>query len=51
MTESATTQRFLIRGATLADGARTDLLLADGRIAAPGSDASSAGATVIDADG
>ncbi|CAM5319815.1 dihydroorotase [Leifsonia shinshuensis] len=51
MTESATMQRFLIRGATLADGARTDLLLADGRIAATGSDAGSAGATVIDADG
>jgi dihydroorotase len=44
-------QQYLIRGASLADGTRTDLLLADGRIAATGSDAASAGATVIDADG
>ncbi|MEY9850828.1 dihydroorotase [Leifsonia sp. EB41] len=51
MSESVMTQKYLIRGATLADGARTDLLLADGRIAATGSAASDTGATVIDADG
>lgn len=44
-------QQYLIRGASLADGTRTDLLLAEGRIAATGAEASAAGATVIDADG
>ncbi|WP_353810033.1 dihydroorotase [Agromyces sp. SYSU T00194] len=43
--------RTLIRGATLVDGTRGDLLLADGRIAELGSVTDAAGATVIDADG
>jgi dihydroorotase len=44
-------ERHLIRGATLPDGSRADLLLADGRIAEVGSGLSSAGASVTDADG
>ena len=51
MSESKMTQKYVIRGAALADGTRTDLLLADGRIAATGSDANAAGATVVDANG
>jgi len=43
--------RTLIRGATLVDGTRGDLLLDDGRIAEIGSVTDAAGATVIDADG
>jgi len=42
---------WLIRGATLADGTRTDLVLADGRIAEIGSGLSRLGATTVDADG
>ncbi|GAB3617469.1 dihydroorotase [Okibacterium endophyticum] len=42
---------WLITGATLADGARTDILVKDGRIAECGSGLSSTEATVIDADG
>ena len=44
-------QLFLIRGATLPDGTRADLVLDDGTIAEVGSGLSSAGARVIDADG
>ncbi|MGG7463419.1 dihydroorotase [Plantibacter sp. YIM 135347] len=47
MSESTT----LIVGAALADGTRTDLLVRDGRIAETGTGLSSAGATVVDADG
>ena len=46
-----TATRYLIRNASLADGTRTDLLLADGRIQEIGTALSHAGATVIDADG
>ncbi|MCI4657561.1 dihydroorotase [Cryobacterium zhongshanensis] len=46
-----TATRYLIRNARLADGTRTDLLLADGRIQELGTALSHAGATVIDADG
>ncbi len=42
---------WLIKAATLPDGSRTDLVLADGRIAEIGSGLSRAGATVVDADG
>ncbi|AYF99105.1 dihydroorotase [Protaetiibacter intestinalis] len=42
---------ILIRGAQLPDGAGTDLLVEDGRIAERGPSLSAAGATVIDADG
>jgi dihydroorotase len=49
--ESPTTERYLIQGATLPDGSRADLLLADGRIGELGSGLSAAGATRIDADG
>ncbi|GAB3125616.1 dihydroorotase [Glaciibacter psychrotolerans] len=44
-------ERFLIRGATLPDGHRTDLLLADGHILETGTALSAGGATLIDADG
>ena len=44
-------ERFLISGATLPTGERTDLLLADGVIAEVGRIADAAGATVVDADG
>jgi dihydroorotase len=44
-------QRFLIGGATLADGTRADLLIDGGRIAETGSGLSADGATRIDADG
>ncbi|KFF60611.1 dihydroorotase [Cryobacterium sp. MLB-32] len=49
--ESQTTQTYLIRGASLPDGARTDIVLAKGRIQQLGTGLSSAGATTIDADG
>ncbi|KQV08049.1 dihydroorotase [Leifsonia sp. Root112D2] len=42
---------FLIAGATLADGTRTDLLVENGRITETGSGLSKAGASVVDADG
>ncbi len=42
---------ILVRGATLADGTRTDLIARDGRIAELGSGLSASGATVVDADG
>jgi dihydroorotase len=45
------TETHLIRGATLPNGTRADLLLAGGRIAELGSGVSAAGATVLDADG
>ncbi|HAN25142.1 MAG TPA: dihydroorotase, partial [Microbacterium ginsengisoli] len=41
----------LIRGARLADGTTTDILIEDGRIAELGISLSRAGAAVIDADG
>ena len=44
-------ERYLLRGAQLSDGTRTDLLLADGAITDTGNNLSDAGATVIDADG
>ncbi|KRC51198.1 dihydroorotase [Leifsonia sp. Root227] len=44
-------EKYLIEGATLADGSRTDLLVDGGRIAEVGSGLSSAGATAVDADG
>jgi dihydroorotase len=43
--------RILIRGAALPDGARADILVADGRIAELGTGLTDAEATVIDADG
>ena len=43
--------RHLVRGATLADGTTTDLLVENGRIADTGTGLSSAGATIVDADG
>jgi dihydroorotase len=46
-----TAERHLVRGATLPDGSRTDLLLDGGRIAEMGTSLSAAGATVVDADG
>ena len=49
--DSAASTPYLIRGATLPDGGRTDLVLADGRIAEIGSGLSRAGATVVDAAG
>ena len=42
---------LLVRGATLADGSRTDILIADGRIAELGGAVSSTGARIIEADG
>jgi dihydroorotase len=47
----ATTERYLIQGATLPGGSRADLVLEGGRIAEVGSGLSAAGATRIDADG
>ena len=44
-------ERYLIRGATLPDGTRSDLILGDTRILDMGLGLSAAGATVIDADG
>ncbi|WP_043994049.1 dihydroorotase [Leifsonia xyli] len=44
-------ETFVITGATLADGSRTDLLLSQGRIQETGVGLSAAGATVVDADG
>ncbi len=49
--ESTPGTSWLIRGATLPDGTRTDLVLAGGRIAEIGSGLSRAGATTVDADG
>lgn len=51
MSAAHQSERILITGATLADGTRSDLLLENGRIAETGSGISSAGATVVDADG
>lgn len=42
---------YLIRGATLVDGSRTDLLVGDGRVLETGAGLSSVGATEVDADG
>jgi dihydroorotase len=42
---------YVISGATLADGTRTDLIVENGRIAETGSGLSRAGASIIDADG
>jgi dihydroorotase len=44
-------EKYVIAGATLADGTRADLLIDDGRIAEVGSGLSAAGASRIDADG
>lgn len=44
-------ERYLIRGATLPDGSRSDLVLDGGRITELGTGLSSAGATLVDADG
>jgi dihydroorotase len=44
-------ERYVIAGATLADGTGTDLLVEGGRIADVGRGLSAAGATVIDANG
>ena len=44
-------EKYVIEGATLADGSRADLLVDGGRIAEVGSGLSAAGATVVDADG
>ncbi|TFD78141.1 dihydroorotase [Cryobacterium sp. Sr8] len=49
--ENAARQEYLIRGATLPDGSRTDIVLAGGRIAELGSGLSRAGAATVDADG
>lgn len=49
--QTETPERHLVRGATLPDGSRADLLLEGGRIAELGAKLSSAGATVVDADG
>jgi dihydroorotase len=43
--------RILIRGAALADGSRTDLLVADGLVAELGRGLSDAKATIVDAEG
>ncbi|WP_223690653.1 dihydroorotase [Leifsonia poae] len=45
------TESFLITGATLVDGRTSDLLVRNGRIVETGTALSSAGATVVDADG
>lgn len=45
------TQTFVLTGATLPEGTRADLILADGRISEVGTGLSRAGATVIDAAG
>ena len=42
---------YLIKGASLADGQRTDLLLRDGVVAGAGRSLSAKGAEVVDADG
>ncbi|PJJ63134.1 dihydroorotase [Compostimonas suwonensis] len=44
-------ERLLVRAATLADGTRADLLVEGGRIAERGTGLSAGGATVVDADG
>ena len=49
--DSAASTPYLIRGATLADSTRIDLILADGKIVEIGSGLSGAGATVVDAAG
>ncbi|TFC39430.1 dihydroorotase [Cryobacterium sp. TMT2-14] len=49
--DSAASTPYLIRGATLADGTRADLILDDGKIVEIGSGLSGAGATVVDAAG
>ena len=48
---SRTNSEWVITGATLADGSRTDLRISEGRIAELGTGLSVGGATVIDADG
>ncbi|WP_150309236.1 dihydroorotase [Planctomonas psychrotolerans] len=48
---SAHEHDYVIRGASLVDGERTDIRIADGRIAELGTALSAAGATAIDADG
>ncbi|MBB5631879.1 dihydroorotase [Cryobacterium mesophilum] len=45
------TKRILIRGAALADGTTTDILVADGLVAELGAGLSDAGASVVDAAG
>lgn len=46
-----TNERYVIKGATLADGSRADLLLAEGRVQETGVKLSATDATVVDADG
>jgi dihydroorotase len=45
------TGRYLLRGVAPLGGPRTDVLVADGRVAAVGAEATGARATVVDADG
>jgi dihydroorotase len=49
--QSAEKRVFIITGATLPDGSRADLRIADGRIAERGTGLNTAGATVVDAAG
>jgi len=49
--EPRKSQTYLIRGATLPDGARTDIVLENGRVRELGASLSHPGATVVDADG
>jgi dihydroorotase len=51
MTASPASERYLIQGAMLPSGERTDIVLDAGRISELGSGLSSVGATVIDAHG
>lgn len=49
--ESSKSQTYLIRGATLPDGTRTDIVLENGRVQQLGTGLSHAGASLVDADG
>ncbi|TDW28626.1 dihydroorotase [Cryobacterium psychrophilum] len=49
--ESSKSQTYLIRGVTLPDGARTDIVLENGRVKQLGTGLSHRGATLVDADG
>jgi dihydroorotase len=49
--EAPTTERYLVQGATLPDGSRADLLVADGRIRDVGTGLTDTRATMIDAHG
>src|SRR5665647_643074 len=50
-TERAVNPHYLVRGATLPDGTRTDIVLEGRRITQLGNGLSAVGATTIDADG